>query len=157
MKGEGVMRTRLCVALVAMIALPAFAPIPFPKPNKKKASLQGTWNMEQQGRTIDKGGAVRSFRMKVHIEGELWTFLRVDDQGGSRPAVKYTIVLDAKKDPKWLDLKRTPDAEPTIKGIYKIEGDTLTIWYVTRMGNRPTSFTDTTGRQVVMVLKRDKL
>jgi uncharacterized protein (TIGR03067 family) len=153
------MRTRLVIAILAMIALPAYAPIPFPKPEKKEkeGSFQGTWTVER--RSLGGNGKVAvaalPYQMKARIEGEKWTYIRTIN-GESRALVPYIVVLDPKKHPKWIDLRRSATGAPYIRGIYTIEGDTLTIVYVSGTRERPTNVAEPGRSEIMMVLKRDK-
>jgi uncharacterized protein (TIGR03067 family) len=157
------MHRRLAVALVALIALTAFAPVPFPRPDKKNSSLQGTWTLVTQtrnGTAVAMKGVAASTRRTVRIEGDKW-FPRREGLKASKSSAGYTILLDNSKNPKWIDLKRPTDGRVIMQGIYKAEGDTLKILYT--LGGaasnlpRPTSFTETTeGRQILMTLKRGK-
>jgi uncharacterized protein (TIGR03067 family) len=156
------MRSRLIVALVAVIALTAFAPVPFTKPNKKEknapGNLQGTWELVSLERARGKGKGIgkASSQTKVRIEGDKWSFFRVRDKEMVKGPT-YLIVLD-KQNPKWIDLKRSADAASTIFGIYRVQGDELKILYTTPIGDaaRPTSFANLEGRQILMTLKREK-
>src|ERR1700722_14820874 len=113
------MRMRLVVALVAAIALPAFAPAPFPKPKKDdQKSLAGTWSVvryERAGNPVRAAGS-----LKVQIEGDKWMFLNVN-AGGAKPSTTYTITLDSKKDPASIDLTMS-DARVKMAGGNKLMG-----------------------------------
>jgi len=164
------MRSRLIVALVVLIALTAFAPAPFPKPGKKTGpgGLQGTWVVEKQQSGAGKEMPKRDYQMKVRIEGDKWTFLRVTN-GQTTTGPGYTIVLD-KMNPTWLDLKAVTTAigkgkvkakgasRVRVQGIYRVEDDTVKFVYTAGIGNsvRPTSFSTLETRQFLMVLKREK-
>ncbi len=85
---------------------------------KEVEKLQGTWTIskiERDGEDLTEqiGGA------EVEIEGEKYT----------APNIAASFKLDPSKSPKSIDLSYTegPAAGKTIKAIYKLEGETLTI------------------------------
>jgi uncharacterized protein (TIGR03067 family) len=153
------MPARLLVAAAVALALTAFAPAPLPRPDKKdkasKETLQGTWTLVKierggnQGELSVKGG----LRRKVRIAGDKWSFLTV--RNGRESATTYTVVVDPKKDPKWIDLTRA-GGRPMVQGVYRLEGDTLKMLYGRPGGNRPASFARPEAGLFLMTLKREK-
>src|SRR5947209_1901615 len=101
------MRWRVIIALVVLIGLTAFAPVPFPKAKKKSGpgGLQGTWVVERRENGSGKALPKMDYKMLVRIEGDKWSFLRIVD-GKKSNGPTYTVVLD-KSNPTWLDLKVT--------------------------------------------------
>src|SRR5690349_1833001 len=107
-----------------VLTLFAFAPLfagDDPKPDDPKAEaekLRGTWTfsrMERDGRDMtDQAAGVE-------------VVFRAD--GFSSPGIETTFTLDPSKSPRAMDItyKEGPAAGQTIKAIYKLDGDTLTI------------------------------
>ena len=83
---------------------------------------------------------------------------------------KYTVVLgelrdsgkltiDPSRKPAEMDITGTngPNKDKTIKSIYKLDGDTLTICYTIADGDRPTKFETKAGSKLFLVVyKREK-
>jgi uncharacterized protein (TIGR03067 family) len=72
-----------------------------------------------------------------------------------------TFTVDPSKSPKELDVKPTggPNKGKTVKGIYKIDGDTLTVCYgfEADKAGRPTKFDSKAGdKTLLMTYKREK-
>jgi uncharacterized protein (TIGR03067 family) len=72
---------------------------------------------------------------------------------------KGTVKADPTKTPKEMDIlgKEGPNAGKTIKTIYKLDGDTLTVCYELGDGDRPTAFESKAGtKQFLAEYKRAK-
>lgn len=110
--------------------------------------LQGTWVLvgaEEKGRVIPEEAARREGE-SVLIKGDRLTMTRKGRTRGTG-----IIRLDPGKKPAWMDLLDPDDKNKVIHGIYKLEGDRLTLcvshkFRANRKEDRPAKFT--TKREV---------
>lgn len=123
-----------------------------PAANAKKDLdlLQGEWTMaslEQRGEKAPE--AVKEY--KLTIAGDQWT---VTFDGQER---KMTFRIDPTRDPRTIDLTIKSDGqEAVLLGIYKLDGDTLTLCRTNGDGDRPKEFKTTADAGVLVVWKRVK-
>jgi uncharacterized protein (TIGR03067 family) len=121
---------------------------------KEKAGIVGTWN----GEKAVAGGK----ELPVPEGGVSFTFTedgKVTVKEGKRDKPDAgTYKLDPKKDPAEIDLTPPPEKkEKVVLGIYKLDGDTLTLCFGKDGGERPTKFESPEGSSVVVItLKRAK-
>jgi uncharacterized protein (TIGR03067 family) len=143
---------RLLLPLVTLSL--AFAPAPFPRPDSPKDDLkkmQGTW--ERVALTI--GGAAHP-----EAPGQITIVITGTHLQFPSPQDAWTITLDAGKKPRHFDYRGAapPVQKITFRGIYRLEGDTLTICCVesARGEDRPTKFESLGGQVWLQVYKRKK-
>jgi uncharacterized protein (TIGR03067 family) len=114
--------------------------------------LDGEWamiSMEQRGQK-SPDEAVRRYRLT--ISGNQWT---VTTPRGAEP--KLTFQTDPSQDPKTIDLTlQSGDRQAVSRGIFKLEGDTLTICRTTGDTERPTEFKTKPESGVLVVWQRVK-
>jgi uncharacterized protein (TIGR03067 family) len=158
------MRSRALLVAATALGLMAYAPAPFPRPDRKDDSktLEGTWTVAR----YEKGGtAIRAAAtLKVRIEGNKWSFLRVDATG-TKPSTAYNFVLEPKKDPRCIDLtmvgtRMLPGGNGKLMGIYRFEhknrNEVQVVFHTFGVGKRPTGFDGADGEAYLMILRRDK-
>ncbi len=110
------------------------------------AKLQGTWRVQTLTESGKAAPAEIAKKFKLVIDGE-----RITLHGDSSPK-DGTFKLDATKSPKHIDI--------TIKdkqglGIYKLQGDSLTLALGETLRGRPTAFASEEGSRIALVvLKR---
>jgi uncharacterized protein (TIGR03067 family) len=151
MHQQGTVMTRRigCLLLVGLL-LGADQPTDAAKKDLEK--FQGEWKPEKAQRDgVDAGGDLLN-KLLVKYSGETM----VIDSGGARDD-KATITLDPSKNPAAIDIKPVGEGKDTALGIYKLDGDTLTLCWSRRGGERPTEFVSKAGtEQVLFILKRQK-
>jgi uncharacterized protein (TIGR03067 family) len=117
---------------------------------KDKEKLQGTWKVESATRGGKEAPAERAQAMRLVIEGDQITV----KEGTMAEAAMFTLLPDQK--PPAIDIKPNRPGEKTVRGIYRLEGDTLTMCW-SREGGRPTEFASKEGSgAILLVLKRQK-
>jgi uncharacterized protein (TIGR03067 family) len=113
--------------------------------DKELEKLQGDWTMvsrELNGRKIPDEVAIN----KLTIKGDQWILT---------PGATASIKIDGSKDPKWIDLTFPRGTGTASPGIYKLEGDTLTICRVLAgKGERPKDFKSPEAGGNLVVYKR---
>lgn len=114
--------------------------------------LVGTWT----GESGELGGEkvpeekIQAFALTFAAEGKLT--LKTPKEPGKEG--QGTFTLDSTKNPRHIDLMVEQEE---VRGIYKIEGDTLTLCMVRKQEERPTEFFSQVGtKQALIVLKREK-
>ena len=134
------------MSAIAILTLSLVLGAPVGKEKAETPKIEGEWIVEK----YVQGGSENEKRKGMHF-----TFADgkaiVKEEGAD---IGYTV--DAKKDPATIDL--IAGAKENILGIYKIEGDTLTICFPKGgRAERPTKFESPEGSSiVVMTLKREK-
>jgi RNA polymerase sigma-70 factor (ECF subfamily) len=116
---------------------------------KEAEALRGTWTFSKMER--DGGDLTDQFGgVEVRFEAEKF----------SSPGIEATFTLDPTKTPKAIDIsyKEGPAAGQTIKAIYKLEGETLTICRALSQGDeRPKEFAAPAGSgRFLFQFKRNK-
>jgi uncharacterized protein (TIGR03067 family) len=155
------MRLRVLFAVLACVAAMAFAPAPFPKPDRKNdlQKLAGDWTViryEMSGRAMNIGAT-----LKVKVEGEKWSFFR-ETNGKTTPSTAYSFKLDQKHDPRLIELTMAnagPAGSSKLMGIYRWEREQVQVvfhWEPKTGPKWPVGFDGADKRAYLMILKRDK-
>jgi uncharacterized protein (TIGR03067 family) len=114
---------RRLLLTLALLSL-AFAPAPFPKSGGSKGgpnlTIQGTWRQVDSQTTLIVTATRFEYYTKEH------------------GPIKYNLRFDATKTPPTYDLLAGETLNAV--GIYKVEGQTLTVCYTAGGSPRPTSF-----------------
>lgn len=120
----------------------------------KEASIVGAWAGEKavaggQEKPVPEGGITFTFT----ADGKLTV-----KEGPREKPDTGSYKLDPKKDPPEIDIIPPEDKkDPPLLGIYKLDGDTLTLCFSHGKGGRPTKFESPEGSDtIVMTLKRVK-
>lgn len=139
------------VALLLGVAVGVAAP-GLKDPPKKGGSIVGEWepvSLSMGGKTLSTVPA--GMRYEFTADGKWIT--RREGSDSKSPALEFKF--DPKPSPATIDVTSTTAAR-NLTGIYKLEGDTLTICW-TRDSERPKEFESPDGsRAMLMVLKRAK-
>jgi uncharacterized protein (TIGR03067 family) len=145
----------MCSSLLIGLALAVGAPAK-DSPAKDGPGIVGEWVGEKavaggKELPVPKGGIAFTFT----ADGKLTV-----REGEREKADTGTYKADPKKDPAELDIVPPADKkEPTVQGIYKVDGDTLTLCFARGKAGaaRPTKFEAPEGSDVIMItLKRVK-
>jgi uncharacterized protein (TIGR03067 family) len=145
--------TRMTTALLAL-ALVVAAPAPKDKDTKKDGpAFVGEWvGVKAEVAGIPLPATVGEMRMEFKANGKVML------KDGDKAAEEGSYTADPKKDPAEIDLTPPPTGgkAETLVGIYKVEGDTLTLCLAVA-GVRPTSFESPAGSaNMLLTFKRAK-
>jgi len=119
---------RIALPLLLALSSLAFAPAPLPKP--KRQARQAGPSMEGLWRRPHNGGTVR-------ITAATWTN---NPEMGRAP--DFDVTTDPRASPATFDMSLHRAPNLYLLGIYKVEGDTLTIHYRHANRGRPAAFDD---------------
>ena len=118
----------------------------------ERANLQGSWKLVEgvQNGTTTPPETLDKANITVTIKG--------DKLFAETQKLEWTFVLDPNHQPKAADfISRKDDKERVETGIYKLEGDRLTLHLAAIGSERPVNFTIPAGdKRSVLVLQRQK-
>jgi uncharacterized protein (TIGR03067 family) len=144
----------LLLGLSVVLGAPALKEDP-----KKDSGIVGVWTLESSSIAGKAAKLAVTLRYEFTADGQ-WLIHR---DGAAAKPVPRKYKVDPKARPATFDVTypqiggAAAAVARDLLGIYKIEGDTLTICYTVGGGDRPTSFEPEEGaRTAVLVLKRVK-
>jgi uncharacterized protein (TIGR03067 family) len=160
------MRVRSLSLLAALAALSAagFAPVPKPKPKKaeeKKLSikdLEGTWTVVSYEYRTARGVNTNILYDRIDVTDGKWVQKRMLN-GREIRLTPYAIKIDARKAPHTFDmsLPNSKAASAARKGLFRLEGDRLTVTYTLGANPRPASIDGALAvSQYRWVLRRER-
>jgi uncharacterized protein (TIGR03067 family) len=128
------MRARLLLGCLVLLAVTAFAPAPFPKPQRPGsdgvgvAQVQGKWVVLGLQSTDGKGGLnpPGSLLREVHIDNHRWSF---HYRNPRTAPTHYRLAIDTTKAPAHIDFYHEGQATPYGTGIVARRGNTLRVLY----------------------------
>ena len=144
--------TPTALFLAALLSAPAPAPSDAAKEDLKK--LQGEWAPTAIQINGEKAPDKKLARTKLVVKDDKFTALEdneVSDESTAR--------LDPAQDPKAVDLAFTagPDKDKSVQGIYKLDGNVLTVCVAEPGKERPKELSSAEGSgQILLVFKRAK-
>jgi uncharacterized protein (TIGR03067 family) len=141
------------LATLLLLVLAGKAPTPATGNELKK--LQGSWTVAESEHGGKKVPAKELAKLTVEVADNKMT---TRDAGEIKEEASITLI-DGKAKPAALDVKITSgsDSGKVVKGIYKLDGDTLTICVAEPGKDRPEAFAAKAGSgHTLMVLKRKK-
>jgi len=147
------MHTPIFVALSVFLltVVPARADTPKDAEIKKDVEkFQGKWTVASIEENGKPAPADEVAKFEVTVKGDVFT-VKIKDENNR----ELTIKLDPTQKPATIDLVPKDAKDKTVLGIYKLDGDTLTIAGTDEKKERPTDFTAGKG-VTVLVLKRAK-
>lgn len=118
-----------------------------------KTPLEGTWVIE----SLVRDGKDESANYKGGKRVNTGTKYTMVPPGGSKAqAAEGGFTVNADKTPATIDMMpgRGQYEGKTLQGIYKVEGDTLTIAFAQTGKDRPTAFESKPGSGVVLVVHK---
>jgi uncharacterized protein (TIGR03067 family) len=146
-------------SLLLGVALAVGAPAPKAEAKKEPATPVGTWvGVKAVAGGMDLPVPDGGIEFTLTADGQLFV-----KEGPREKPEAGSYKLDAKKEPAEIDL--VPPAgknDPTILGIYKLDGDTLTLCFGKGRGaaaERPKAFESPAGAEVIVITmtrKKDK-
>ncbi len=115
--------------------------------------LMGSWKLEYAEVQGARTGVASNMIVKLDVKGDQW-IVTSSPSSQKAPGFKATFKIDVSKAPKAIDLTiKTDDKEVTWRGIYKVDGNVLTLCS-TRAEARPKDFrSDEQGTTFVYVYK----
>ncbi|WP_165249548.1 TIGR03067 domain-containing protein [Paludisphaera soli] len=146
------MMTRILLPALALLI--AQAPEASPELKTELARHQGVWravSFRRDGKETPEA-IVRSITRTVDGDRVVW---RRDGKSFSGS----TIVLDPAAEPKTIDVRADggPGRDKVVRGLYKLEGDTLTLCTADPDEPRPTQFkADAGDRHTLQVFDREQ-
>jgi uncharacterized protein (TIGR03067 family) len=158
------MKARVLVAVLSVFGAAAFAPAPFPRPQRRGGvddvsvpTIQGTWRVAGM-LSSRKDGKHQPYNWhinQIRIKGDVWTFV---DRNGS-DGTSYALVVKNDKKPAWLDfygVNQPRQGAPPGGGIIRRKGDVVEIIYVFGGRERPVSFEQPPDGQYLLTLQRQR-
>jgi uncharacterized protein (TIGR03067 family) len=120
---------------------------------RELAQMQGLWRVEKAIRAGQEAPEETRSKLRLKIEGNVFTMM---DEGSAREE-RAEVSLDLTANPRQIDIRpKRKGAEPG-RGIYQLEGDTMTLCWTPEGGERPKKFASENGSNVrLLVLKRVK-
>jgi uncharacterized protein (TIGR03067 family) len=139
-----------------LLALSVAAPAVKDKAPDPAAEIIGLWELERTDGGSGNAPKNRAAPLRYRFDkGGTYTVLEGDQELGPARAVK----IDGAARLAALDFSVSKDSSPLVLGIFKIEGDKLTICKAYPGKERPTKFEGTTGTEdyhYLMVFRRVK-
>jgi uncharacterized protein (TIGR03067 family) len=140
----------VCVLFPAAALVPAAPALKDRTP--KAPPIHGEWvrvGHTQAGAPVAPDGQPHHQVFKADGEWEYYYGARQGTAG------RKSYVTNPKQAPPTIDIHMDPAGRPSWRGIYKVDGDTLTLCLVTGDQDRPTAFESTPDRPTtVWVFKR---